>query len=153
MLSVVHCTVAGIRAAGTFPQLAAEYERNSPIDGMPTPSPDWDHYEKLEAAGRLFAFGAAIDGALVGFLGLLVAKVPRYAEPIATIESFFVSASHRKGGAALKLLRAAEEKAQELGAPGLLASALPGSPLFEILPRLGYAEAGRTFFKKAAVHA
>jgi GNAT superfamily N-acetyltransferase len=142
------CTIADIREAGTFPQLAAEYAAESLIDGMPSPMPDWDAYAALEAAGRLFAFGAAINGALVGFLGLLIAKVPRYAEPIATTESFFVAEAHRKGGAGLKLLRAAEAKAREVGAAGVLVSAPTGGRLAEVLPRSGYRETNRVFFRK-----
>ncbi len=147
MLTVEPCPVAAIRHAATFPHLAAEYEAEALIDGMPSPLPDWDHYEKLEAAGQVHAFGAAIDGALVGFLGLLVAKVPRYAAPIATCESFFVAKAHRTTGAGLKLLAAAEAKARERGAPGMLVSAPSGGPLAEVLPRRGYAETNRVFFK------
>lgn len=141
------CPVAAIRQAATFPQLAAEYEAESLIDGMPSPMPDWEHYERLEAAGQVYAFGAAIDGALVGFIGLLVSKVPRYAQPLATSESFFVASAHRKGGAGMKLLRAAEEKARELGCAGLLVSAPSGGRLAEVLPRSGYSKASEVYFR------
>lgn len=150
VVTVEPCTVAAIRRAGTFPQLAAEYERESLIDGMPSPLPDFDHYERLEAAGQLFPFGAAVNSALVGFLGLLVVQVPRYRQPIATTESFFVASVHRKGGAGLKLLRAAEAKARELGATKLLVSAPSGGRLAEVLPRVGYRETSRVFARSFA---
>lgn len=149
-VTVEPCSVAAIRHAATFDQLAAEYERESLIDGMPSPVPDWDHYEKLEAAGQFYAFAAVIDRALVGFLGMLVSKVPRYAQPIAVSESYFVAAAHRKGGAGIKLLRIAEAKARELDCAGLFVSAPAEGRLAELLPRSGYAEASRIFFRRFA---
>jgi GNAT superfamily N-acetyltransferase len=148
MLTVEACPIADIVAAAAFPQLAAEYVRDSLIDGMPPPAPDWTAYAALEAAGLLHGFAASVDGELVGFLGLLVSKVPRYAAPIATSESFFVARAHRKSGAGLKLLGAAEAKARELGSAGLLVSAPAGGALAEVLPRRGYAETNRVFFKE-----
>lgn len=150
MLTIEACPLSHVVEAAAFPQLAAEYIRESLIDGMPQPAPDWNAYAALEAAGLLHAFAAGIDGELVGFLGLLVSKVPRYAAPIATSESFFVAMAHRKSGAGLKLLSAAEAKARELGCAGLLVSAPAGGALAEVLPRRGYAETNRVFFKEVA---
>ena len=87
------------------------------IDGMPPPAPDWDAYAALEAAGLLHGFAASVDGELVGFIAVLAAKLPRYAEPIAVSESFFVAKAHRRTGAGLRLLRAAEDKARDAGLP------------------------------------
>jgi len=150
MLIVEACPIADLIAAATFPQLAAEYVRESLIDGMPQPAPDWTAYAALEAAGLLHGFAASVDGELVGFIGVLVAKLPRYAEPIALTESFFVASVHRATGAGLKLLRAAEDKARELGRPGLLVSAPAQGVLARVLPRRGYAETNRVFFKELA---
>jgi GNAT superfamily N-acetyltransferase len=147
MLIVEACPVADMIAAASFPQLAAEYVRESLIDGMPQPAPDWDAYAALEAAGLLHGFAASIDGELIGFIAVLVSKLPRYAEPIAVTESFFVASAHRRSGAGLKLLRAAEDMARELGCPGLLVSAPSEGVLVQVLPRRGYAETNRVFFK------
>lgn len=148
MLIVEACPIADVIAAASFPQLAAEYVRESLIDGMPQPAPDWTAYATLEAAGLLHGFAASVDGELIGFIAVLVAKQPRYAEPIAVSESFFVASAHRRTGAGLRLLRAAEDKARELGCPGLLVSAPAGGALAEVLPRRGYAETNRVFFKE-----
>jgi len=51
-VTIQPCAVAAIWHAATFPQLAEEYESESLIEGMPSPLPDFDSYEKLEAAGR-----------------------------------------------------------------------------------------------------
>ena len=65
----------------------------------------------------------------------------------AITESFFVAKVHRDSGAGLKLLRAAEQKARALGSPGLLVSAPFGGTLVQVLPRAGYTETNRVFFK------
>ena len=117
MMIVEACPIADIVAAAAFPQLAAEYVRESLIDGMPQPAPDWNAYAALEAAGLLHGFAASVDGELVGFIAVLRAKLPRYAEPIAVSESFFVATAHRGTGAGLKLLRAAEDKARAARLP------------------------------------
>jgi GNAT superfamily N-acetyltransferase len=148
MLTVEACPLADIIAASAFPQLAAEYERESLIDGMPPPAPDWNAYAALEAAGLLHSFAATVDGGLVGFIAVLKAKLPRYAGPIAVTESFFVARSHRRTGAGLRLLRAAEDRARALGCPGLLVSAPAQGVLAKVLPRRGYAETNRVFFKE-----
>ena len=147
MLIVEACPIADMIAAAAFPQLVAEYVRESLIDGMPLPAPDWNAYAALEAAGLLHGFAASVDGELVGFIAVLQAKLPRYAEPIAVSESFFVASAHRGTGAGLKLLRAAENKARALGCPGLLVSAPAEGVLAQVLPRRGYAETNRVFFK------
>lgn len=148
MLSVEACPIADIVAAASFPHLAAEYERESLIDGMPPPAPDWNAYAALEAAGLLYGFAASVDGTLVGFIAVLRAKLPRYAGPVAVTESFFVASAHRGTGAGLRLLRAAEDKARVLGCPGLLVSAPAEGVLARVLPRRGYAETNRVFFKE-----
>ncbi len=148
MLTVEACPLADLMAAATFADLAAEYERESLIDGMPPPAPDWNAYRALEAAGLLHGFAASVDGELAGFVAVLVAKLPRYAGPVALTESFFVARAHRHTGAGLRLLRAAEDKARALGCPGLLVSAPSGGALAQVLPRRGYAETNRVFFKE-----
>jgi GNAT superfamily N-acetyltransferase len=147
MLRIEACPIADLIAAAAFPQLAAEYARESLIDGMPAPAPDWNAYEALDAAGLLHGFAASIDGELVGFIAVLVSTLPRYGRPIAVSESFFVAGAHRRSGAGLKLLRAAEDKARVLGCPGLLVSAPAEGVLARVLPRRGYAETSRVFFK------
>lgn len=148
MLTVEACAIDDLIAAAAFPRLAAEYERESLIDGMPPPAPDWAAYLALEAAGLLHGFAASVDGELVGFIAVLKAKLPRYAGPIAVTESFFVAKAHRRTGAGLKLLRAGEDKARALGCPGLLVSAPAEGVLAQVLPRRGYAETNRVFFKE-----
>lgn len=146
-LTVEPSTVAAITRSATFGALAKDYAAESQVKGLPAATSDMTAYAQLEAAGLLHAFAATVDGELVGFLALLIGPHPRYRVALATLETLFVSPEHRSSGAGLKLLAMAESKARELGAPGLLASAPVGGALAEVLPRRGYAETNRTFFK------
>ena len=143
-------TFAQIEQSPAAPQLFAEYAAESAIAELGTPHPNAAYYAQLEAAGSLFGFGAFVDDELAGFFMLLVAHVPHWQFPTATAESFFVSKAHRKSGAGLKLLRAAETKAKEAGAAGLFISAPVGSVLERVMQGTGYRQTNSVFFKGAA---
>jgi GNAT superfamily N-acetyltransferase len=148
MLTVAPSTVAAIAGAREFAALAAEYAAESAIDGLPPPAAKMETYRQLERAGMLHAFGANLGDTLVGFITVLAPVLPHYGVPVAVSESFFVAQAHRSTGAGLRLLRAAEGKARTLGSPGLLVSAPFEGALFKVLPRVGYVETNRVFFKK-----
>jgi GNAT superfamily N-acetyltransferase len=141
-------TVAEIETASTFSDLIAEYAAECHIAGMPPPQARMEQYRDLEAKGFLSVFAAVVEGELVGFISVLCAPLPHYSLSGAVSESFFVAKAHRGTLAGLKLLAAAEQKAAELGSPGLLVSAPFEGKLFELLPKLGYAETNRVFFKQ-----
>ena len=146
-LSIQPATVAEIEAADTFGELLAEYGAESAIEGLPAPAAKMEVYRALEAAGALHAISATKDGALIGFITIVAPVLPHYSTIVAVSESFFVAKSQRKTGAGMRLLRAAENKARALGSSGLLVSAPFGGDLFKVLPRVGYREASRAFFK------
>ncbi len=143
-------TFAEVEAAPEWPALLAEYAAESAIDGMPPPTGKMETYRALHAAEVLHIFGAWLDDALVGFIFVLAAPLPHYSVIMAVSESFFVAKAHRASGAGIKLLRMAEDKAREIGSPGLLVSAPYAGKLFEVLPRCGYVETSRIFFKKVS---
>lgn len=147
-LRIAQCRVADIEASPDFAALADEYAAETLLDGMPPPTARWPQYHALEDAGLLTAFAAREGEALLGFISVLATPLPRYAEPVAMCESFFVAKAYRRTGAGLRLLRAAEQKAREIGSRGLIVSAPYAGRLFEVLPRLGYGEAARVFFKR-----
>ena len=140
-------TVESIMGAPEFPALVAEYAAESAIDGLPAPDARMSAYLHLEALGMFHAFAAFDGSTLTGFISFLLPVLPHYGVGIAVSESFFVAREHRKSGDGLRLLRAAEIKARELGSPGLLVSAPFAGRLFELLPRCGYVETSRVFFK------
>lgn len=150
-MNVQPSTVAAIETAPNFAVLLAEYAAESAIAGMPPPNARMDAYRDLEAKGLLSVLAAlSDDGELIGFISVLAAPLPHYGMSVAVSESFFVAKAHRSTGAGLRLLRDAEVKAREIGSPGLLVSAPFAGKLFELLPRLGYAETSRIFFKRLA---
>jgi GNAT superfamily N-acetyltransferase len=149
-LAIAQCRVADIETSPDFPALADEYAAESLIDGLPPPLARWPQYRALEDGGLLSVFAATEGGVLLGFISVLAAALPRYAEPVAMCESFFVAKAYRRTGAGLRLLRAAERKARDIGSRGLLVSAPYRGRLFEVLPRLGYAESSRIFFRSFA---
>jgi GNAT superfamily N-acetyltransferase len=144
---VRHCTVAEILQAPNIDQIAAEYASESSIKGMPHPVGKMEMYHQLEAVGALSAFGAFVDDLPVGFITVLSTIMPHYSVYLTVSESFFVLKAHRKTGAGLRLLRMAEDRAREVGAPGLLVSAPYGGVLADVLPGVGYTPSNTVFFK------
>lgn len=141
-------TVRGIMCAAEFPELIEEYAAEAKIEGLPPPNAKLETYLHFEAVGMLHAFSAVLGNRLVGFISILAPTSPHYGAIIAVSESFFVARADRASGAGLRLLRAAEHKARELGSPVLLVSAPMGGRLFEMLPRCGYTESSRVFCKR-----
>jgi len=148
MCEIVPITIPELWSHPQFADLVDEYAAESAIDGLPPPNAKRGTYENLENAGLISTF-AAIEGAsLLGFIVVILPVVPHYSQTIATTESFFVGAQHRKSGAGLKLLRTVEQYAKEHNAVGLLVSAPTGGRLAEVMPRLDYVESNRVFFRK-----
>lgn len=148
-LVVAPCPVEEIMAAREFPALVEEYAAESAVAGLPPPDAKMDTYAHLEMVGLLHSFSAMVGSNLVGFIGILTPVLPHYGITFAVGESFFVASAHRKSGAGLRLLRAAESMAWDLGSPGLFMSAPVNGILAELLPKCGYAETNRTFLKLA----
>lgn len=144
---IQQCTFADLVAAPAFAKLADEHATESVRVGLPvnlhTPG-----YEALEASGMSTLFAAYHEGELVGFANVLVAVMPHYSEPLATIESIFVASAHRNTGAGTALLRAVEHVAREKGAAGLLVSAPIGGRLADVMGRKrDYRETNRVFYR------
>ena len=141
------CSVAEVEAAGALQQLLADYGAESSMPELGQVSASFETYRAMEAAGALRVVGAFAPD-LVGLASLLVYGLPHYAgRRVCAMESFFVAPGARQSGAGLKLLRAAEELARELGATALMVSAPVGGRLAKVLPRSGYREANRVFVR------
>jgi len=146
-------TVEAIRTAPNLDELVNEYAHEVRLPDMPWPRVDWRTYQLLEQAGSLHVFAAREEaasdpGVLVGFVVVIVSMMPEYGVRLACTEAFFVGRAWRHTGAGLKLLVAADAKAREVKAPGLAVSAPLGGKLAEVLPKCGFREIGRTFFKR-----
>ena len=147
-MNVQMSRVADLERDPGLAALLVEYAAESSIAGMPPPAARMDSYRELEMRGLLHVLSASHETRLIGFLTLLAPVLPHYGVAVAVSESFFVARAHRGTGAGLKLLRAAEDLARRLGSPGLRVSAPVEGDLFRELPRVGYAETSRVFFKK-----
>lgn len=141
------CTVAEVERAGTLPALLAQYGEESRIPEFGEASASFEIYRAMEAAGALHLVGIFAPY-LVGFASLLVYDMPHYqGRRISTMESLFVAQHARGGGTGLRLLRAAEARAKELGAIALMVSAPVGGRLAKVLPRSGYRQTNEVFMR------
>lgn len=147
-ITVKKCTVAEIEQNPNFPSLAKEYAAEAAIHGLPAPDEKIAAYRIIERSGLFQGYGAFLGEILIGFIAVLTPIIPHYGVAITVTESFFVALAHRKSGAGIKLLRAAEQHAKDARSPGLLLSAPSGGRLAGILPRLGYRETNRVFFRE-----
>lgn len=147
------CTIAELEAAANIQDILAEYaDESSPsIKGLPRPLAKVDTYKHLETMDAIHTIGAFFDDLLVGYIIIVAPVMPHYSVRIAVSESFFVLKEYRKTGAGLKLLHAAEDWAAQEGACGILVSSPTGGDLAEVLPKIGYAETNRVFFRSLAL--
>lgn len=140
-------TIAEIHRSGSLTELLDAYAAESSIPELGQVFPAFDTYYGMEAAGALHLIGA-FDGELVGLVSMLVYGLPHYANRrICTLESFFVMPRARRGGTGIKLLRAAEARAVELGAAALMVSAPVGGRLAHVMPRAGYRQTNEVFMR------
>lgn len=148
MIEVKRCAVTDLLAHPNMPALLAEYAVESAIPGMPSPTPDFETYKKLEASGGAVALGLFHDDQLIGFLHILVYLNPHYSTRLAVVESFFVGGEHRNTGGGLMLLHEAETVANERDARGIFISAPAFGRLAAVMSRLSrYTETNRVFFQ------
>jgi GNAT superfamily N-acetyltransferase len=141
------CRVADIENAPTIDALVAEYAEEAGVPEMGPADPQWEQYHKLEDAGVMYCFGVWDGETLVGMCHVLITSVPHFGIPFASFETFFVTKSHRAGGAGLRLLRAAEDLARDFGLKHVMATAPVESVLATVLPRRGYREAQRVYLR------
>jgi GNAT superfamily N-acetyltransferase len=149
-LTIRRCNVVEIASAQNIAHIVEEYAAESSIRGLPAPIAKLETYAHLEAAGALYVIGAFLNNLLIGFISVLSPVLPHYSRTVSVAESYFVLAEYRKTGAGLKLLHAAEDRAREVGSPGLLVSAPWGGVLANVLPHVGYEPSNQVFFKAFA---
>jgi GNAT superfamily N-acetyltransferase len=149
-LVIRQCTVADIQNAPNVEALMKEYASESHSAELPPPNVQWGHYQALENAGSYHVIGAFINDVLVGFVGILNNKLPHHGATLAITESFFVSKEHRKQGAGLKLLHAAEQYASDIGSPCIMVNTPHGGSLERVMPRMGYRQSHSTFVRSVS---
>ena len=149
MVEVKECSWLMISAYSELPALLDEYAQESSIAGLPPAKPDELGYLRMERSGFASIVAATVNGALVGFITLIVTPNPHYAgAKLGVVESFFVGQAHRKSGAGQLLRKEAEEIAKRKGVVGLLMSAPLGGKLARVLELdRNYRETNRVFFR------
>lgn len=146
-LVVRRCTVQEAINNPAFPALAQEYYAESSIAGLPDPTEKMHIYNRLERSKSFQAYGAFIGDELIGFAVVLTPVIPHYGVAISVMESLFVAKAHRKTGAGLQIIRAAEDHARHMESPALMISSPFNGALARVLPRRGYRETNRVFIK------
>lgn len=151
MVEIRRVSFEAIATDKNFPAILEGYADESAMSGMPPPNCQTETYNQMYMAGFMYPLAAYNDdNELLGLMFMLCSELPHYGVKVATAESFFVLKEFRFTGAGAKLLKAAEELAVELGAKGVLMSSPTGGRLAEVLPRSGYTESNRVFFKSVA---
>lgn len=140
-------TITELRSHQNIYALLKEYEVESKIAELPDCNPQWATYETLEQNGFLVAYGGFNGDTLMGFVVLLTNVLPHYGKKVTTTESFFVAKTYRKTGLGKRLLDTAEIWAMMSGSEALMISAPSEGVLAKVLPRSGYRETNRVFFK------
>ena len=93
-------------------------------------------------------FGVFIEGALVGFMSILVYVLPHYGKKIATTESIFLARKHRSAITGLDMIHEAERYAKEKGCTAVLYTAPIGSRFSRLLfARRGYRHSNNVFVR------
>lgn len=145
-IEIRRCLVSDIQQSPAVDDIVREYADESSIKEIGEAEPDFAMYQSMEESGVLHAIGAFDGDDLVGFAFVFYYGLPHYkGRCIATTESIFVLHKHRKNGAGIKLIRAAESMARELGAPALLISSPYGGRLATVLPQLSYRQSNQVF--------
>lgn len=141
---------AKLEAEYGFAALVEEYYTEAGNPGLPRPKYDSAQYRKLCQLGLMHTFAAMSDGVLLGFMMLIVTELPKYSLPMTQVETIFVGKAYRMSGAGVRLLKQAETLAAARGCPGLLVSTPAEGALADVLPRLGYVESNRIYFRQVA---
>lgn len=96
--------------------------------------PDWDTYEKIEAADRLFALAAYVGDQMAGYSVTLIGSHLHYQGlVVATNDAIFLAKEHRHARVGATLLRATEAQARARGARLMTWHAKPGEGLDLVL--------------------
>lgn len=138
MIDVRKCAVIEIIENENMPVLRHEFNETV-ATFVPAAADDKLYgYIDMERAGVLQAIAAFCGDKVVGFLTVLSPSVPRCSKPVAVADGLFVAKAYRRTGAGMKLIRAAEQHARDIGSPCIMFGTPIEGPLMEIMPKLGY---------------
>lgn len=134
------------KIAARFAPLLDEYieETANPIIGKA--EAQIERWREAAADGRLKCIGAFDGDEIAGMILLLVSPSAHYAFPMVAVESIYLRKPWRKGLNGLRMLNLAKRVVRELGSPGFVFMAPPGSTLEKICERLGAANTHKAYW-------
>lgn len=142
--TIARCKFAELESDRAFYALVEAYTSECAIPEFAPGEVQVDTYNLMESAGFLHVFAVRDGEALVGFLLILLHKLPHFGALTAIVESIYVDPEHRGAVGGLVVL-AAKSFAREHGTRGLLMSAPAGGQLAKLLPHLGFRHTNETF--------
>lgn len=148
MLEIKKMTFSEISSLPEFKQLTDEYSEGVYNVDVPKGKVDYDTYRKYEAVDILRVYGGFLDSKLIGFLFLVVMLYPHRSFKMTVQECVFVTAAQRHTGMGLRLIKKAEEVAEETESFGNIFYTPVGHILDDTLPRLGYTKIQHIYFKE-----
>jgi GNAT superfamily N-acetyltransferase len=147
MIKVTKCTWADIEAAPNLADLVAEGYEEAKVMGLPNGGLHLEMYRFLDEKGAIKIVKAEIDGELIGYVVVLLHVSMHYSTRLGQVETIFVAKKHRHTGAGLKLIREAENIAQEEKVPVLFFNCPISSAYNELMATKEY-EATHTIYCK-----
>lgn len=147
MNTIKKISVSEILDDGRFDDMVKEYAAEAKIAETPAPNPDRVAYRAMDRFGILRSFGAYEGDRLVGFICVLISRLPHYSALITTVESFYVVPGARKGGTGQRLLAAVEALSEEQGCACVLVTAPKGGRLARAMGAMGYRMSHEVYVK------
>ena len=131
------CSFERLRRHKDWDALVREYIAETALDSMGAPSVQDEQYREADRAGELRCLVVLDGDRLAGLLVLTVSKHRHYTRPLMAVDSIYLRRPWRKGRIGLDLIGAARALAAREGAQGLVLTAIPGSPLDRLAPKIG----------------
>lgn len=129
-----------------FAQHWDEIARNKEVMVL---KPDEAAYRRMEEAGSLLILAAHKAGRIVGYSVNFIVRHPHYADlMVCQNDLLFIDQAHREGGAGIRLMRRTEQEGKKRGCRLMLWHAKEGTPLADMLPRMGYGVQDIVFSKQ-----
>lgn len=126
-----------LKGTADFDEWVKEYAEETTDSHIPVSGLQAEFYDEKDAEGVLFPVCAYDGGKVVGVAGLVVSRSGHYPFPIVSLDTFYLRKAWRQGSAGLRFIRALKKRAAELGAPGFVVTAHPGSAWDKLCERQG----------------
>lgn len=139
-------SVEELYATAGFETMVAEYAEYA-IKRMPRPKYTKENYLALERAGLLTAYADIRNNIVVGFMSIMITRIPHYGCLAGLVESLFVMRAFRASGAGVRFIVTAERHARAYGVPGIFINCPYGRELAKVLERRSYTPVTVSYFR------